>query len=91
MITHELERLADMGIYGLTAPDEAVYSPDDSYWSTLQTNTHELGARTGIYKPIYSFQAEGGVRLTNDNLRYTRAADITTRGLTEATWCGTHA
>lgn len=44
-----------MGIYGLTAPDEAVYSPDDSYWSTLQTNTHELGARIGIYKPIYSF------------------------------------
>lgn len=73
-LTHELEHLTDMGVFGVAIPDEAVYSPDDSYWSTLLTNAHEIGLRAVI--PLWNklqFNIEGGVQMLNDNLRYTRA------------------
>lgn len=73
-LTHELEHLTDMGVFGVAVPDEAVYSPDDSYWSTLLTNAHEIGLRAVI--PLWNklqFNIEGGVQMFNDNLRYTRA------------------
>lgn len=73
-LTHELEHLTDMGVFGVAVPDEAVYSPDDSYWSTLLTNAHEIGLRAVI--PLWNkiqFNIEGGVQMLNDNLRYIRA------------------
>lgn len=46
-VTHMMEHLADMEIYGITPPEGAVFSTDDSYWSVQWGNSHLVGISYG--------------------------------------------
>ncbi|MDE7471061.1 MAG: outer membrane beta-barrel family protein, partial [Paramuribaculum sp.] len=72
-LTHIMDNLADLGIYGLTAPVGAEYSTDDSYWSNTSSNIHDIGAKFNIwFKGKMNISLNGGVQLVGANLWYNR-------------------
>lgn len=64
--------LADDGIYGLTPPADVPYSPENSYYSTLQSNIHE--AKVYVVAHIGRVNMWGNLhfKITNENLSYKR-------------------
>lgn len=73
MLTSIMNNLGDLGIYGLSAPAEAEYSADDSYRSTVSTNSHSLGFYgNGRLGNGWFLMVAGLVTVSDSHLWYSR-------------------